>query len=363
MPRLTIQAPINSLGYGVAAYNIFNTLYQGDSSVALRCIGEPEFVNSAIEAGILNQSGKSDYTVKIWHQHDLFDFVNCKTAVGFPIFELDRFSDLEKRSLRHCDQIMVCSEWAKSIVMDQCPPISYRGIDLEAFADESRVHVVPLGVDVDMFKPCQSGRKETIFFNCGKWEKRKGHDILLEAFNRAFTNEDQVELWMMCDNPFIGDMNKKWQEIYKNSPMGSKIRVIPRQKNHKDVYNIMRQTDCGVFPARAEGWNLELLEMMACGKEVIATNYSAHTEFCNEENCRLIEPDGMEEAFDGVFFGGGSGDWASFSEDSIEQLVRHMRDFHAAKTKGWVANHAGIETASNFTWENSAQELLNGLRI
>ena len=49
--------------------------------------------------------------------------------------------------------------------------------------------------------------------------------------------------------------------------------------------------DCGLFPARAEGWNLELLEMMACGKQVIATNYSAHTEFCTKENSILIESD------------------------------------------------------------------------
>ena len=76
--------------------------------------------------------------------------------------------------------------------------------------------------------------------------------------------------------------------MYKGSGLGNKIRMIPRQKTQNDVYNIMIQTDCGVFPARAEGWNLELLEMMACGKQVIATNYSAHTEFCNPDNCRLI---------------------------------------------------------------------------
>ena len=93
----------------------------------------------------------------------------------------------------------------------------------------------------------------------------------------------------MCDNPFIGEGNQNWQNLYKNSKLGSKIRMIPRQKTHQDVMSIMRQADCGVFPSRAEGWNLELLEMMALGKDVIATNYSAHTEFCNENNCRLIE--------------------------------------------------------------------------
>ena len=56
----------------------------------------------------------------------------------------------------------------------------------------------------------------------------------------------------------------------------------------------MAKTDCGVFPARAEGWNLELLEMMSCNKPVIATNYSAHTEFCDDKNCMLIDIEDME---------------------------------------------------------------------
>ena len=66
----------------------------------------------------------------------------------------------------------------------------------------------------------------------------------------------------------------------------------------------MSQTDCGVFPARAEGWNLELLEMMSCGKNVIATNYSSHTEFCNSENCMLVETTELEDAHDGKWFRG-----------------------------------------------------------
>ena len=220
---------------------------------------------------------------------------------------------------------------------------------------------MPLGVDTDLFKPHLSSRPQTVFFNCGKWEKRKGHDVLLECFNNAFTQKDNVELWMMCENPFIGEDNQKWIDLYKSSPLGSKIRIIPRQQTHKDVYNIMRQTDCGIFPARAEGWNLELLEMMACGKTVIATNYSAHTEFCNLDNTMLIEPDGLEQAKDGVFFSGDYGQWASLGHDSKGQLVNHMRAFHKDKQTQHKLNNAGVDTANIFTWQNSTQRLIDGL--
>ena len=39
----------------------------------------------------------------------------------------------------------------------------------------------------------------------------------------------------------------------------------------------MAEAHCGVFPARSEGWNLGLVEMLSMGRHVIATDYSAHT--------------------------------------------------------------------------------------
>jgi glycosyltransferase involved in cell wall biosynthesis len=358
---INLTAPINNLGYGVAGYNIFKSLYYINPSVALYPISKPEFVDEFVVAGIENQGIRYadmirersfEYpSVKIWHQNDLHSHVGKNLHIGFPIFELTEFDEEEKRSMEHCDRMFVCSQWAKDIVIDQTKFTS------------KTVHVVPLGVDTELFKPSKSSRSPTIFFNCGKWEKRKGHDILLECFNRAFSPSDDVELWMMCDNPFIGPDNQKWINLYKNSPLGGSIRIIPRQQTHKDVYNIMKQTDCGVFPARAEGWNLELLEMMACGKTVIATNYSAHTEFCNLDNCLLVNIDGLEQANDGVFFSGSHGEWANFSESSTEQLVEHMKTVHDRKHCGSdrLLNVNGIATAKQFTWQNSARELLNGL--
>ena len=271
--------------------------------------------------------------------------------IGFPIFELTHFNAKEITSLHHCNKIFVCSKWAKQIILQNTK-----------FKDED-VHVVPLGVDNNIFSPSAvSGRQSTVFFNCGKWEKRKGHDILLECFNNAFSENDDVELWMMCDNPFIGEGNKNWQDLYKNSKLGSKIRIIPRQKTHQDVMSIMRQTDCGVFPSRAEGWNLELLEMMAMGKHVITTNYSAHTEFCTPVNSRLININNLETAFDGVFFDGQLGLWAEIAQDQKDVTIEYMRDVHTLKQDGQLTtNQNGIDTGKQFSWKNSAQELINGL--
>tara|TARA_R100000008_G_scaffold84430_2_gene71784 strand:+ start:5017 stop:6069 length:1053 start_codon:yes stop_codon:yes gene_type:complete len=349
---INLIAPINSLGYGVAGYNLFKNLLAEHRTTALYPISKPEFIDEYIQAGLNNRDDQTvKPCVKIWHQNDLFQFVGHGEHIGFPIFELTEFNEEEKLSLGHCDKIFVCSEWARGVILDQ----------MTGRFSEDRVRVVPLGVDTNLFQPSLSSRPQTVFFNCGKWEKRKGHDVLLECFNAAFEDRDNVELWMMCENPFIGDANNGWANLYKSSKLGSKIRLIPRQQTHKDVYNIMRQTDCGIFPARAEGWNLELLEMMACGKHVIATNYSAHTEFCNCDNTMLIEPNGLEQAKDGVFFSGEYGEWASLGENSKEQLISYMRSFHKSKQQENKLNDNGVNTANIFTWQNSTQRLIDGL--
>ena len=82
----------------------------------------------------------------------------------------------------------------------------------------------------------------------------------------------------------------------------------------------MRQVDVGVFPVRAEGWNLELLELLSCGKHVITTDYSGHTEFINNSNSRIIEIDKLETAQDGVWFHG-TGEWAELGSRQKDQLI------------------------------------------
>tara|TARA_B100001113_G_C21115492_1_gene625164 strand:- start:341 stop:1408 length:1068 start_codon:yes stop_codon:yes gene_type:complete len=351
---INLITPINNLGYGVAGYNFLKGLYDVDPSVTLYPVGQPEPIGDQemIAKCINNQVDydKNKPCVKIWHQHDLQSRVGKGKYFGFPIFELTDFNSHELVSLNHCDEIMVCSDWAKGVVLDNLN------------IDNEQVHVVPLGVDTDVFCPAPlNKRSTTVFFNCGKWEKRKGHDVIVECFNNAFEHTDDVELWMMCDNPFIGNINNDWSELYKKSKLSSKIRILPRQKTQKDVRDIMALSDCGVFPSRAEGWNLELLEMMAIGKQVITTNYSAHTQFCDHENSHLIEVKNLETAFDGLFFKGECGLWAELSDNQNGQLISHMRDIHTKKqNKQLEVNFSGIKTAEKFSWKNSVKEMING---
>lgn len=350
---INIIAPINPLGYGVAGWNITKELSK-IMDVALWPIGQLQ-IHTQQEADILkpliNNSAMFDPkapSLKIWHQHDMAQSVGSGERIGFPIFELDEFNDIEKHQLNSLDRIFVCSQWARMVILNNVTNVS-----------ESKVHVIPLGVNSDLFQPCESKSKKTVFFNCGKWEIRKGHDVLVDIFNKSFNEEDDVELWMMTTNPFLSpEEDEEWKKLYLNSKLGDKIKFIDRVATHEEVYNIMRRTDCGIFPSRAEGWNLELLEMLSCGKTVITTNYTAHTEFCNDSNAYLVEIENKELAYDGKWFNGRCGSWAKMSNMQIDLFVDYMRNVHKLKQSGKLStNQEGVITAKSFSWAKSSSDI------
>lgn len=352
--QLNLMISVSNTGYGIAGKNIAHEMIRRGMDLTIFPHGKYQpNVEKDSELVKLLETNKTDWHVShpclnIWHQFDLANHVGgvFENYLGFPIFELDNFNKREIAHLKVPDVRLVTSQWAKEI--------------LEQFINRT-IKVVPLGVDLDIFNPdgpttnLKDNPDQYIFINLGKFEKRKGHDVLVEAFNKAFTQADNVKLVMCPHNPFLNEQElSHWVNLYKGSKLGNKIGILPQVETHNEVAAIMRGSDCGVFPSRAEGWNLELLEMMACGKPVIATNYSAHTEFCNEKNTMLIEGNELEDAYDGKWFHG-NGRWLEFGYNQEEELINHM--IYCYKNNK-INNSNGIETAGRLTWENTVNNLL-----
>lgn len=345
--QLNIRSPLNSLGYGVVGRNLVRSLNE-IIDVTLFPIGQPQ-LESNEEAKLFTQLTQKqenfDYTapsLTVWHQHSLAESIGKGKRCAMPIFELDKFTLRELNHLSSQDQLFVPSKWAQQVVNNHL---------------RIATTVVPFGVDTSIFYSNSSQiNNNTIFLNIGKFELRKGMDILIECFNKAFTKNDNVELWLMCHNPFLTeDQSHQWATLATSSTLGNKIKLLDRVATQREVAQIMNRVDCGVFLSHTEGWGLETLEMMACGKYVIATNYSGHTEFCTRENAMLVDIDELEEAYDGIWFFG-QGNWAKIDESQTEQTIAYMRNFHELKQNGGIplVNNAGIETAKVFSWENSA---------
>ena len=289
--------------------------------------------------------------LKIFHAHDLAARIGKGPYYAYPFFELDTFSDIEKHNLSCCDKIFTSSNWSKKILINNNV--------------QKEISVVPLGVDTSIFdyRLCEQikDKKETyVFCTIGKWEIRKGYDILLDLFTKAFSKEDDVELWICAssDNGYINEEEKnQWHHMYQNNKFSDKIKLFPPLQTHDDVAKLISYTDCGIYISRAEGWNLELLETMAMNKPVIATNYSAHTEFCDKNNSYLIDIDDKEPAYDGKFFKG-QGNWAKIDTKQIDQIISQMKYLYNNKIK---TNPNGIKTAEKFSWDNSAKAILNSV--
>jgi glycosyltransferase involved in cell wall biosynthesis len=354
LSSLNILGPINSLGYGIASKNICGwmakTLSEKDAYARLFPIGNINCENEG-EAGFFQNMAAiaAEFDVdapclKIWHEFGMAERIGRGELTGYSFFEVDTLPENSIRSINSTDKMVVTSRWAKEIVEEQ--------------TGHKNVFEVPLGVDRSIFGGSEYSKGEKcIFFNCGKWEMRKGHDLLLEMFQKAFPEDQSVELWMMCDNPFLSPPQRvAWENHYKQDP---RVRIINRVQTQQELADIMRLSTCGFFPSRAEGWNLELLELMSLGKPVIATNYSAHKSYCNESNCHLVTPTSSEPAFDGKFFTDKNASWASLTE-IFDDFVEKLLEVHNSWKKDEdLTNLEGVKTAGELSWENTASQLIN----
>tara|TARA_R110000824_G_scaffold200479_1_gene384470 strand:- start:5930 stop:6997 length:1068 start_codon:yes stop_codon:yes gene_type:complete len=348
MKNLNLMTPINTLGYGVVGLNVLKAISK-NVHVSLSLIGNADVSpeNGQIVQSCINNLQTFDAKapcLKIWHEFALAERVGRGPTFAFPFFEISELDEKRIRHLSSVDGIIVASQWAKDIID------SYKEIS-------TPVSVVPAGVDRSIFKDIDPiDTKTCVFFNAGKWEKRKGHDVLLRMFKAAFPNESDVALHMMSSNIFLSPkQTNEWERYYKSDP---RVKVLDRVAGHVEVAQAMSAANCGIFPSRAEGWNLELLEMMSMGKHIIATNYSAHTAFCNSKNSSLIEIEKLETAEDELFFNGSVGQWASLEGKPFKQGVQYMRDFYEEwKLNPNIINQEGISTAKSLSWTNTANKL------
>lgn len=353
---LNLNCPINQTSYGYVGSYLMRGLSLLGVDVRHIPIG-PTTPDETLFEEILPTLRRWDYDynapcVRIWHQHDLGPFYGNGVRIGFPIFELEKFSQIEKHSLANPDHLFVCSEWAKKVIVNN---FHYRS---------NSTHVIPLGYDPDIFTPSHMPSGTTIFGNFGKFEKRKGHDVLWKIFNMAFEKRDDVALVMMPHNFFLDeDEHAVWVSKYKDSKLGNKVFFVNRVKHHKDVYSVMKNIHCGIFPSRAEGWNLEALELLACGKHLIITDCTAHAEFCNEDNSMLVKmSEEREPAADNKFFNG-EFEWRTIGKDQIDQMVHYMRDVHNRQQGGSLSsNTVGVESVKKFEWNNISQIFIDTIR-
>lgn len=345
--KININSPVGKTGYGITSWNIAKQLHLLGIDVSLFPIGNSVELNGRDDQVIaekmldrINDFEIKSPFLKIWHQNDLAFRIGVGDYYSFPFFELDTFNKREIHHMNSCDYMFATCKWAKSILRNN-------DIDIP-------IAIAPLGVDASIFHVPNKIRVDSgkyIFGHIGKWEKRKSQDFLLKAFELAFDINDNVELWLVPHNPFLNEQETNyWLQLASENKLRDKIKIYGRLPTQYHLADLIFNMDCGVFLSRAEGWNNEILEFMAMNKPIIATNYSAHTEYCSENNSYLVHVDDTEIANDGKWFFG-NGKWAKLAENELDQTVNYMKYVYHNNI---TTNPNGVTTSNRYSWKNTA---------
>lgn len=190
---------------------------------------------------------------------------------GIRDFALDpvRMS-LFKRTLRAADRIVVVHEEAKSVYAD--------------LVDESKLRVVPLGVNPDQFEYSERNESNDLVA-IGSLRKRKGYDILLEAIALVCERHPSIQLNVFGRGP-------------QREELVAQVRRLGIEENvtfHGFVdQSVLKEhlasARAFVHPSRSESFSLVRLEAMASGCPVVVSDIDGAREMVRDGTDGFVVP-------------------------------------------------------------------------
>lgn len=169
---------------------------------------------------------------------------------------------------------------------------------------------------------------------------RKGVDVLLEAWARAFSDTDGVSLVIKTfPNPH-NDVEAQVAELRRTHPRLAPIRVINKDMEPADLVALYRSSDVMVLPTRGEGYNLPAMEALAAGLPLIVTGHGGHMDFCTTNEARLLD---YEFQMSGSHVKECVSCWANPSVDDLVEALREQTrpelqsEIEARRAQGRVA--------------------------
>ena len=194
--------------------------------------------------------------------------------IAYNVWESTRQPEDFFQKLLEFDQIWVPSKWQA-----QCT--------IEQGADPEKVKVVPEGVDTNTFYPEDpqttldyvDGRFKFIVF--GRWDYRKSTKEIIETFLKEFKPEEPVDLILSIDNVWgdrIDGFTTTEERLEYWNLKDDRLKT-KHFSSRKDYITYLKNGHVFLSCARSEGWNLPLIEAMACGTPSIYSAGSAQMEF------------------------------------------------------------------------------------
>ncbi len=342
-------------GYAVSAKNMMLALDKLKVDIRYKYVygegtpfpvNEPELSDHYIINIIRGRSFRKDYPQVVYGQGDVLKRNTGKYKIGYTMLETTGIPKEWVRQANQMDEVWVPSKFNVDTFRNS-------GVQVP-------IYVMPLGIDPDYYNiKIKSYKKHTkyTFLSVFEWGERKAPEILLNAYAKAFNQKDEVILLCKIFNKDGSiDIEKEIKKLDLPSDSAEIVFLYNMEITDYQMPALYRSADCFVLPTRGEGWGMPILEAMACGKPVIATNWSAQTEFLHSDNAYLLEVEKLIDAQAKCPYYKGF-QWANPSEEHLIYLLRYVYEHQEeAEKKGLLA---ADEVRKLWTWEETGKKIKN----
>lgn len=284
------------------------------------------------------------------HDHHYFYDAYDGYRIGYNVWESTRYSEQFFQQLLTLDELWVPTQWQKQISIEQGYPAN-------------KIFVIPEGVDGKTFKPTSRPQKKNkfTFIVVGRWDYRKGVKESIEGFIKAFPNNDEVELLLNVENPYpVDGMNSTEERLKHHNLEDPRIKIL-KFLDRKQYINLLQNANVLISCARSEGWNLPLIEALACGTPSIYTKCSGQLEFTENKGLG-VDILGEELATNNENLSYEHNIPGNFYTPDTKDLIKKIKDSYNNYNlwKKWHLQRSKI-IREEFSWKNQAKKAYNRL--
>ena len=169
---------------------------------------------------------------------------------------------------------------------------------VEMGAEEKKIYVYRNGVDLELFRlldkqQCREKyqlNKKTLV-SVGHLIERKGHHLVIEAMQ--FLPDYQL---LIVGG---GEEEKSLKKLVEQLKLCDQVRFLG-EKKQKELTEIYNAADAMVLASSREGWANVLLESMACGTPVVATDIWGTPEVVQNQDAGVLVKRTSESIVEGV---------------------------------------------------------------
>ena len=127
------------------------------------------------------------------------------------------------------------------------------------------------------------------FLSIGGLIERKRYAFMIDCFNAAFSNKEDVQLKIAGEGELKGELEKQIKKL-KRSDI-----ILLGQLDRENIKREIEESDIFVLVSSNETFGVVYVEAMACGRPVIATRNGGADDIVNEDNGVLIEVDNQKQ--------------------------------------------------------------------